>query len=580
MAASATRSSARRSTTGTSPASVSPTRLSRIQEKQELQQLNDRLAAYIECTRQLENDKSTIVHLLEEKEESKTREMGNVRRIYEMELADARQSLDVLASEKARLQIEYSQLSEDHRKLQVRNQKKEAELANAVAQWRNLEAALNSKDAQYANLLAENRRLETDISDLQATLDNLESTLAENKSQLSSEMLRRVDMENQLQTLREQLEFQRHLSDQEAKEMWSRYESRLVEVNSGREQEFESKLAEAMQQLRQEHVAQVQQYKEELEKNFSAKLENAHKTADKNNDVVVSTREELAGAIQRCEILSSKLHHSQKQCSVLEGQVRELERNLDREREVWHQRTSQKDQEMVAMRAQMLRQLEEYESLLDIKLALDMEINAYRKMLEGEEQRLHLSPSPSQHTAVSRTHSHGVRRLKGRKRKHEGASGSSPAYKVSQHATAHCNVTVAEVDLEGKFVQLENISETEQPLGGWVVKRSHQDKDCITFQIPPSFTLGEGQTLTIWAAGAGVDARPPGDLVLQNHRSWGPVNDVRVTLLNPENEVVAERSITCVQSRGEADSDEEFDEECVTGSDIHLLRRPVSTTYP
>lgn len=42
----------------------------------------------------------------------------------------------------------------------------------------------------------------------------VEAVLTDAKNQLSSEILRRVEMENQVQTLKEQLELQRNISEQ------------------------------------------------------------------------------------------------------------------------------------------------------------------------------------------------------------------------------------------------------------------------------------------------------------------------------------------------------------------------------
>ena len=46
-----------------------------------------------------------------------------------------------------------------------------------------------------------------------------------------------------------------------------------------------------------------------------------------------------------------------------------------------------RDRELQDLREVMSEQLKEYEDLMNVKLSLDMEIEAYRKLLEGEEDR-------------------------------------------------------------------------------------------------------------------------------------------------------------------------------------------------
>ncbi|KAI8481861.1 hypothetical protein Bbelb_403930 [Branchiostoma belcheri] len=305
---------------------LSDARMTRAHEKQELSHLNDRFASYI--------DKGG----------------PNIKDLYEKELRDLRALVDELSNDKAQLEIE-------------RNN------------WQEQAEEYKGKWQDEAGLRAE----------LEAEIERL-------KKELDAATMARVDLENKLSTAQEEIDFLKRVHDEEIRQLQDQLNESLtiVEVDSRAPTTFAPgpDLTEALREIRTQYEELGRVNREDAEVKYKQKFSELAQQRERDNEALMTARTEVTELRRNLNSLVAENEALKSKNAALEGSLSDLEGRMQLEIEEYQAAIRDLEQELETKSSEMAQQMQAYKMLMDTKMALDMEIAAYRKLLEGEEIRL------------------------------------------------------------------------------------------------------------------------------------------------------------------------------------------------
>ncbi|KAM5171855.1 neurofilament light polypeptide [Mantella aurantiaca] len=317
----------------------------RTQEKAQLQDLNDRFASFIERVHELEKRNKVLeaeLLLLRQKHSEPSR----LRDLYEQEVRELRLAHEEATGDRQTLRSERERLEDALRALQGRYE----------------EEALSREDA--------------------------EGRLLDVRKEADMAALARAELEKRMDSLLDEIAFLKKVHEEELAQLQSQvqYAQISLEVDV-----VKPDLSSALRDIRAQYEKLAAKNMHSAEEWFKSRFTVLTQSAARNTDAVRAAKDEMSESRRMLKAKGLEIDACRGVNDALQRQIQELEDKQGSEILQMQDAINRLEDELRNTKSEMARYLKEYQDLLNVKMALDIEIAAYRKLLEGEETRLSFS---------------------------------------------------------------------------------------------------------------------------------------------------------------------------------------------